>query len=679
MVIKISTGDDESISFDAENPPLGLKFDELLKALEAGDVPALVQYKIAHGYRRHPKLAMKILEQLSRVDDKDYNTLLLLLACRLQAGMDGIDVVQRMEFYESPMLDILKGFVSLKKKSYDSALFLFGKARFALGIQICNYYLGNIGEAKKFDSKVLRGYCLLKEARDNEELGEIERLFRDANKKDLLFGLGLGDEYEDEGNIDVKMRLVGELVDREEFPRAHEMMETMPNNAEILYLRGKIEHKKRDFEAAKKYYMESLGCDRNFIKSEYNLQRIVQDKMGNGSYRCSEFSDFKAYLDLKNKSTDMNLEGCSEDFRNAVLAVLGENTKRVDTLVRRYMRLIGNPWIENFVVMNNIGYSLCRYLRPFEEYEERQEGNDRFLIGSIGIDREDNKCLVDGEMIEDRVKEAEKYLRRALDECPDEYKEVIRYNLGYVTEDRGLLAELSLEESRRLLSVEGEEASSIPNELELLGFYHMRRKEFKLAKKIFQKLDTLYSSIGLGNIYIRSFCKDRDSSALGKAMKAFAKGMRSYYCGNGIGICLALKGRLEEAINIFNNVTIDWVGGYVNLGNTLILCKRYREAMDVFSKISSMRYSRQMLEKLCRIVNEVDGYRLCVDAGIPGAKEKLFELLVEQSRFEEAEKLRVVDQRLMKMYDEKKEEEKKRKEELRRKAEEMREYRKRRR
>lgn len=679
MVIKISTGDDESIEFDAKNPPLGSKFDELLKVLESGKVSASMQYKIAHGYRRHPELAMKILDQLSRMDDKDHNTLLLLLACKLQAGMDGIDVVQRMGLFESCVFDILKGFASLRKKSYDGALFLFGKARFSLGIQICNYYLGSLEEAKRFDDKVLKGYCLLREAKSNEDLEDVGRLFRNAGKKDLLFGLGLGDEYEDKENIDVKMRLVGELVDREEFSRAQEIMETMPKSAEVLYLRGKIEHKKGDLENAKKYYMESLGYDRSFFKSEYNLQRIVQDKIGGGDYLCSEFCDFKAYLNLKNETTDMNLDGCSEDFRNVILAIIGEGTRRTDTLIRRYMKLIGNPWIENFVVMNNIGYSLCRHVRPFEEYEEKLEGSDRFLTGSIGIDREDRGCLIDGKMIEDRRKEAEKYLRRALDECPDEYKEVIRYNLGYVMEDRGLLMELSLEEARQLLSVEGEGISSIPNELELVGFYHMKRKEFKLAKKIFQKLDTLYSSIGLGNIYIRGFCKDKDSYSLGKAMKAFTRGLKSYYCGNGIGICLALKGRLEEAINIFNNVAIDWVGGCVNLGNALILCKRYKEAMEVFSKISLMRYSREMLEKLCKVVHEIDGYRLCVDAGIPGAKEKLFELLVEQSRLEEAEKLGVLDQSLMNMYDEKKEEERRRKAELKRKAEEMREYRKRRR
>ncbi|ADM11723.1 uncharacterized protein Eint_061160 [Encephalitozoon intestinalis ATCC 50506] len=678
MVIKISMGDGEDISFDIENPPLDSKFDELLKLLDTNKVSRSIQHKIVYGYRRRPELAMKILEQLIRADGEDQITLLLLLACKLQAGMDGVDIVQRMELFESPMLDILKGFASLRKESYDGALFLFGKAGFSLGIQICNYYLGNIAEAKKSENKVVKGYCLLKEAKSNDELREVTRLFRETGKKDLLFGLGVGEDYENRENVDVKMRLIGEFVERGEFQEAWEEMEGMPRSAEVLYLRGKVEHMKGDFEKAKRYYTESLECDRDFFKSEYNLQRIVQNKMREAHYRSPEFCDFKAYLELKNKIVDINLDGCSEEFRNVVSVIANKGLRRRDTLLRRYMKLIGNPWIENFVVMNNIGYSLCSHMRPFDETEERTEGNDRFLIGSIGIDEEDKKWRGEGEEGEKRAKEGEKYLRKALDECPDEYREVIRYNLGYVMEDKELLADLSLKEARLLLSVEGEGISSIPNELELAGFYHMKRKEFKLAKKIFQKLDTLYSSIGLGNIYIRSFYKDKDESALGKAMKAFSKGLKSYYCGNGVGICLALKGRMEEAIDVFNNVSIDWPGGYVNLGNTLILCRRYREAMDAFLKTSSMRYSRKMLERLCNIVNEIDGYRLCVDVGIAGAREKAFELLVEQGRFEEASKLGVSDERLVRIYDEKREEERKKKEELKKKAEEMREYRKRR-
>ncbi|KMV66018.1 hypothetical protein M970_061180 [Encephalitozoon cuniculi EcunIII-L] len=675
MIIEISGRGGEAIHLDSENLPLGSEFDELLGLLKDGKTPRSTQHKIAYGYRGHPELAMKILEQLEGDDGGDHSTLLLLLACKLQAGLDGIDVVQRMGLLESPILDTLKGFVSLRKKSYDGALFLFGKARFSLGVQICNYYLGNISEAKKSDNGVLRGYCLLKDARRSDALSEVAKLFREADKKDLLFGLGLGEEYENGENPDVKMRVASELVEKEDYPRACEVMEGMEKSAEMLYLKGKMEHKRGNLEEAKKYYMESLGCDRDFFKSEYNLQRIVQDKMRDVDYRCSEFCDFKVYLQLKNKMKDVSLEGCSSEFRDLVSVVVGEGLRRTDGLMRKYMRLVGNPWIENFVVMNNIGYSLCRHMRPFEKVEERAEGSDRFLIGSIGIDRE-HQDSSDGI---DKVEEGKKYLVRALSECPEEYKEVIKYNLGYVTEDRGLLMELSLKEAKLLLSVGGEGISSIPNELELVGFYHMKRKEFKLAKKIFQKLDTLYSSIGLGNIYIRSFYKDRDVSALGKATKAFARGLRSYYCGNGIGICLALRGRTEEAIDVFSSVATDWVGGYVNLGNCLVLCGRYREAMDVFSKTSSMKYSREMLGRLCEIVDEIDGYRLCMDAGIPGAREKMFELLVEQNRLEEAKELGTSDQRLERMYNERKEEQEKKREELRRKAEEMREYRKRRR
>lgn len=667
MIIKVSGGDGEGIDFDTESPLLGADFDGLLGVLAKGGVPAHVQRRVAYGYRGRPGLAVRILEQLSREqEDRDGDTLLLLLAARLQAGADGVDVVQRMGSVESDMFDILKGFVSLRKRSYDGAMFLFGKARFALGVQICNYYLGNVSEARRSENKVVRGYCVLSEGGG----AEAARLFCEAGKKDLAFGLGVGTEYDDKENMDVRVRIVSELVSAGEFDRACGMLSGMPQSAETWYLRGKMDHVRGDTEGARRHYVESLVHDKGFFKSEYNLQRIVQDRMGDSGYRTPEFCDFKAYLKLKNKEADVDVSGCSEEFRDVVAVMSGEGQHRPDMLWRKYMRLVGNPWIDGFVVMNNIGYSLCRDMRPFEDVCEATEGSDRFLVGPIGVSGEERRSWAEGECVGDRRARGEEYLRKALEECPDEYKEVIRYNIGYVTEDRAMLGSVGLKEAKLLLSVGGDGIASIPNELELIGLYHMGRREFRLAKKIFQKLDTVYSSIVLGNMYIRSFHKDKDVSAVGKAMKAFSRGLRSYYCGNGVGICLALRGRTGEAIEVFESVAVDWAGGYVNLGNALVLCGRYREAMDAFAKVSSMRYAQEMLGRLCRVVDKVDGYRLCMDAGVGGVRERLFELLVLQGRLAEAKQLEVSDARLVRMYDEKACEEA-------RQREEMKEYRKR--
>jgi len=564
----------------------------------------------------------------------------------------------------------LKGFVSLRRKSYDGALFLFRKAGFQLGVEICNYYTGNYLEARKSMNRIVRGYCIVKEARDTKEMCKAVKLFESEGMRNVLYRLGACDEYDDASSTDVMIRQVEELVERKDFGKASEMIDRIPKNAESLYLRAKIEHVSGSIENAKRWYMESLECDKLFIKSEYNLQRIVQQKMRDVSYASKEFCDFKVYMSIKSEVGDVDLSGCSEELRDVASAILG-GKKKTDVGLRRYMKLIGNCWIENFVVMNNIGYFMCRDMRPFDGHKENEEeGSDRFLMGSIG-----ENCNIEKD---GRINDGVKYLRKALEECPDEYREMIKYNIGYATESRQMLRECTIKEANLVLSVAGEGIEHVSEELELMGYHHMQRKEFKLAKKILQRMDTVYSSIALGNICIRSFMKEKDDSALEKAMDAFSKGLSSYYCGNGVGICLALSGRHEEAATIFREVAVDWKGGYVNLGNAMVCMRRYKEAMEAFLNVSSMRYSQKMLGMLCRILDTVESYKACMSEGLSDVKERLFELLVLEERLEEAEQLGVDDVELLNVYNRKKNEMKERQMDLKRKRNEISEYRKRR-
>ncbi|KAM0672115.1 hypothetical protein CWI42_070250 [Ordospora colligata] len=671
MIIKVPHGNGECFDFDTDNLPLGARFDRLLETLRSSDVQLMVHYAIAHGYKKHPKLAMKIIEQvIEKGMDTGRTSLLMLLACKLQAGADGIDVVQRIGGLESTTFDILKGFASLKRKSYDAALFLFRKAGFQLGVEICNYYTGNYLEAKKSMNKVIRGYCIVKEARDVKEICKATVLLESEGIRNALYRLNASDEYDDETNTDVMIRQAEELVEKGDFVKAKDLIDRIPRNAESLYLRGKIEHISGSTENAKRWYMESLECDKLFIKSEYNLQRILQQKMRDVSYPSKEFSDFKVYMQIKNGVNDVNLNGCSDEFRDVISAVLG-GRRKTDVGLRRYMKLIGNCWIENFVVMNNIGYFMCRGIRPFDRHKENEEdGSDKFLVGSIG-----ENCSTEQEGL---VSEGVKYLEMALDVCPDQYREAIKYNIGYATEDKQMLRECTIKEAELVLSVAGDGIEHASEELELMGYHHMQRKEFKLAKKILQRMDTVYSSIALGNMCIRSFIKDNNESALENAMDAFSKGLRSYYCGNGVGICLALSGRYEEAAQIFREVVVDWKGGYVNLGNIMVCMKRYKEAMEAFLNVSSMRYSRRMLGMLCRVVDTIESYMACMNEGLSDIKGRLFELLVLEERLEEAEQLDVDDAELLNMYNRKKEEVKERGMDLKRKRNEINEYRKRR-
>jgi len=97
MIIKVPRGDGECFDFDTEDPPLDVCFDRLLEILRSSNAQSMMHYAIAHAYRRHPRLAMKIIEQvIERGIDTGCTSLLMLLACKLQAGIDAIDVVQRI-------------------------------------------------------------------------------------------------------------------------------------------------------------------------------------------------------------------------------------------------------------------------------------------------------------------------------------------------------------------------------------------------------------------------------------------------------------------------------------------------------------------------------------------------------------------------------------------------------
>lgn len=673
MIISIPTDEQGKIDLDTASLPLGSAFDELLGHLCNARVPLATQHKIAYAYRRHPELSWRILQQVEEeVGIGDSTTRLLLLACQLQLGTNSIELVQRIEPLESRVFDILKGFLLLRRRSYDGAMFLFKKARFRLGVQMCNYYLGNFSEALKCEDEVVRAYCVVSRGVSEESLEEAGELLRTRGKRDILFRLGLSEEYDNEGSLDVKVRKMERLVEEGRWSEARETMGSVPRNEETLYLLGKMEHKCGNVCEAKKYYMESLEYDKGYFTSEYNLQRIVQEEMRDVSYESSEFCDFKAYLKMKRKDINVSLVGCSREFKDVVSAIV-EGNSRMSAGLGKYLKLVGNELIDEFVVMNNIGYFLCRRMEPFSDEPESDgsEGADRFLVGSIGIKN-------DG--VEERRREGEKYLRRALEGCPDEYKDTIRYNLGYVTEDVEMLMESPLKEAKVVVAsrFQGDGGMVDVGELELLGHYHMKRKEFKLAKKIFQRQDTVYSYIGLGNIYLREFVREGNGSSVKRAMETFSKGLRSYYCANGIGICLAVSGRVDDAIGVFRSVAMDWVGGYVNLGNALVLCKRYREAVEAFLKVGGMKYASEMVVQICKMTGDVESCRLCVSNGVYDLKEYLFELLVGKNQLSEASRLEIRNESLVRLYEEKRRMEEKEREEVKRKMEEIKEYRKKR-
>lgn len=676
MIMNIPVDGGKEIKFDTMDPPMASAFDELLQSLSGNSIASNIQHNIAYAYRRHPCLALKVLEQLDAMQSGDSNTKLLLLACQVQLGMDSADLLQRMEPFTSPAFDILKGFSFLRRKSYESALFLFKKARFRLGIHICSYYLNNIEEAKKSDNRVVRAYCLIKE-NNEEQLLEAVKLLREEGKINILFRLGFSDEYESDEPIDVKMTLAEKRMDEGRFDESREILRDIPENAEVLYLKGKLEHKLGNLEKAKRCFMESLEHDTSYFKSKYNLQRILQERIEEVHYPSSEFSDFKTYLKLRNGETDISLTHCSKEFRDVASAIM-EGKKGGNKGLGKYLKVMGNSLIDNYVVMNNISYFLCRHMIPFEEVDECKD-KDRLLVDLTGTgSTETNSYVVDG-VRRDRRTDGQRYLSIALAECPDEYKDVIEYNLGYVTEDRSMLARSPFKEAKLLMMNKAEkEEYVLPTEPELLGHYYMKRREFKLAKKILQRLDTPYACIAMGNIYIRNFYRDQDPSDLDMAIKTFSRKLHSYYCANGIGICLALKGRLEDAINTFTNVTTDWNGAYVNLGNTLVLSRRYEDAVDAFMRISSMKYAREMVVGICKLSKDVECCRRCVSAGIDELREYLFELLVEKGFLEEARRLEVKDERLVRIYEEKREIEEKKKDEIRRRMDEISEYRKKR-
>jgi RNA polymerase-associated protein CTR9 len=677
MIINIKINERESVDFDTADLPMEEDFESLVAFLSENNVPAPIQHKIAYAYRKHPMLARRILKELMKntVFEEDINTKLLLLACQLQLGMGCAELIKEFEDVSSPVLDILRGFYFVRLKSYKNALFLFKRAKYPLGMQICHYYLNNMPEAMKSGNETVRAFCMIKENKIG--LNELSSVMRGGAKQDILFRLGLSNEYSDPNALDVKITQLEKMIGEESLDEAYAMLEAVEQNAETLYLKAKIEHKRGNLEKAKKTYMESLEMDRGYFKSEYNLQRIVQDKMRDLDFPSREFLDFKAYLDVRNGHSEINVSKCSSELRDVVLAIL-DGRKGTGVGLERYSRLMNNPWIDDFVVYNNVIYFLFRDKKPFgskTEHRDQQPLEEGELEERTTGERRHDRARS-----EEHAGRAEKYLRLALSKCPEEYREIIRYNLAYATDNEHLLEELSLREAKLLLAYKRADISAFTeaSELDLVGSYHLSRGELGPAKKIFQKSASLYAAISLGNIYLRSYYKDRNPNALSKAMGAFAKNLSSFYCANGVGICLALKGRLEDAIGVFTHVVADWRNAHINLGNALALAGKYREAIRAFLRFEPVGYTRKMAVLLCGLSEDARDIELCVNAGISELKDKLFGILVNEGRLDEAERLGSRSEKLLGLLSEKRRAEEEKKSELKRKIDEINEYRKRR-
>lgn len=619
---------------------MGADFERMLETLSGKSVDE--QHRMACAYRRHPALARRILEQAG----DGSRTRLLLLACQLATGGCSTDLVQRIEPLGSAAFDILKGCLSLRRGSYDNALFLFRKAGFRLGMQMCSYYLGNLEEARRSDNGVVRAYCLLREGKRDEAVD----LLRRAGKRDLVFRLGGSEEHDGE-SVDVRIGIAERRVREGRFADALEMLGTVPEDAETLYLRGKMEHVGGNVERARRYFEQSLECDGGYFLSEYSLQRIVQSGMRDADYSSEEFCDFRVYLKLRRREMDVDLSHCSREFRDAAAAVV-DGHRGSEGGLRRYLKIAGGTLVDDFVVRNNIAYFLCRHMVPFEEQE------DDVLL------RLRMRC--DGES-------GERYLRDALETCPEEYRELVQYNLGYVTEDPEMLKGLSMKEARILVGAGGE----MVDDVEVRGYQHLQRGECGMARRIFEELDSVYGCVSLGNMELKRFWRDGEETDLDRAMEMFSRRLDSYYCASGIGICLVQRGRHSEAMDVFAGVSREWEGGFVNLGNVLVLCGRYREAVEMFLRAGD-RYSREMCIRICRETGDVECCRVCVDGGMKEVERDLFAALVESGCMDEAGEMDM-DEEMRMMYRRRREEIDERSVEHRRKMEAMNEYRKRRR
>lgn len=649
------------LDFDTEDLPLGDNLNSLLEMLNETAIPLYEQFKIAHLYRFHYEECKKILDAIRENNkDCDEDVNLLTQALNLQHDKEVIlfDTKKHVE-------NIFEGFISFIKKDYTKALSLFTKEKFGFGIDLCDYifemprnkllkslvHIKNI-DTKEFESSKNTLNKILSDEIFDCNVDENYKDFIKIKKKvlqDIMFCLGLLDTYNNENNNDVKHRTISDFINRGRYEEAISILENI-DLSEKNYLFGKIEHLKGNYNGAKQFYKKCISeghtNTRSFILCKYNYERIIQENPLLYSFESGPLNDLNYYLKLKNNieiDDNEDLNGCSQDLIDFITISKGVSNN-LESCVIKYDILKNNKYMDKVIFNNNLVYLRMK---------------NKFLF-------------VKGEKLDTdiNIKEYEKMIDEAISEASENVKESLLYNQAYLKLKPSQFKKLNSEQARIMSAFLNKEDQVLQD----LGLVELASclKDNQDVFELLSSRSSLYSNLQLGKLYLDKYIKNGINIDLNFATKYFLKESKSFYAANGLGVCLALQKKYNEAIKVFNAVVIDHKPSHINLGNVYILNGDYEKAVIEFSKYQN-KYSEEIIMKYKDHIN-VDLMINVFNKGYKGLKSVIFEKLIFDNRLDEAKNYKVTNEKLKKLFDFKIKEKKAEDDEVKRKIEELEKY-----
>lgn len=614
-MISIAFGDDEVFELDTKNLPRDTAFGALLELLDDYDVSPKQQRTIAMEYykqgleREFVQLLENLIKNLVFNEDEQHRAEALLNSYWIKKG-------RRPQIGESPDVNnVLKGIVSLRDGDIKKAAYFFHMCKFTLGLEILDFV-----ENRKF---VFR----------NETLGLLHEYrkgkssdFRTGNKTNKYVRYRIDSEYRKEVNItgqdivdwlasldcpepqsatsasvkdkkacffsstDVLLELADRYIGINE-KIALSILEKVPDNDDKFFLKGKVEHLKKNYEKAAEYYKKS-----RLVLARYARCRIEQDILIDFDFRTRESDNFQAYL-CKKMNANIKYECDVHDVFQA----------KDNPSVYSYRKLARNPFVSACGVMNNLVFYMWleteRYQIMSKEFKPLQElfaehtkdsqipdmpgiYDASAAIRSIRSLREKKLDFLNFRAsMADQKERMLSILEMALKTTPCEYEDTIKYNID-------VLCNRELYNALVQNNVEKIKETRDPS---LLGYLHLFNKSFDTARKILKD-----DCLALGCIYIEYFLKEKSERLLDRAAGFFEKSS-SIYAVNGMALVLIFKGMHSEAKMVLKKLVQELPLANINLGNLYVLEGQYTKAVVCFRKVPLSEYTFGVLKALSAI------------------------------------------------------------------------------
>lgn len=595
---------EETLAFDPSDLPAGDKFHRAFASISSAPVPPGDLIELAFLYRGSYENARRILDLAKRKAASNPSCTEGVLN-DIKINLLGLEVhhnkAMELDFYDlnniqDKRIDLLKGFYLYKKKDYDDAYFSFSKISYRFGMELCQFVMQEKISAVPGDDQRIRCYA------DPKEWDAFENNDPNTNM-DFLFRIGKAERYENENNIDVRLALIENAIDTgsPDTDGILEQLEALHNDflesAEICYLIGKVHHIKKQYETAREYYEMALQKDPEYLPAGFNLKKI-DGKQITTETRHPCMNDYKALICMRNNTYDFNFNGCSDQIRKLCFLII--KVRDCDPSA------IGD---------------LREYLSPGQK-----EANlfDREVLYN-------NMALLHG-----GGAVALEMLESALADCGSKYEDYIRYNIGVMTKNAGVLGGLALPEAGLHVALLGSNTET--GNADLQRYILMKDNKEKARDAFKEEIANypnrkhpktcyvgdsyLFSLICLGSIYIDEYLDDKTAKEpIDSAVKTYQKNLKSFYCVNGLAICYALQDKVDLALRLLEQISDEYNNAYYNMAACYVLKREYPAALECLHRLREEGRDdgvHGLVASLCGILGDVQAVDKCIERGFPG-------------------------------------------------------------